>query len=283
MTLLDRALRVIPTGPGRLLAVGVLAASTVGGGGCSTTNTQTKLTRELLSLPKEEAYGRGEALLSKKKWEAGRQYLKFVAENYANDAVGKQAALRLADSYFDERTPLGFLEAQARYRDFRNRYPSHPKADYSLYRYALCSDRQAEKPDREQTNTRAAATAYRDLLTQYPGSPYAAEARARLRVMRNLLARHEFLVGHFYFRRKAWQAAKGRYDGVLGAFGDYEGMEEVLYEGGLVERKLGRGEDAIALWDRLRKDYPKSALLRKLPAGATKSLSVSVQASPSGL
>src|SRR4051812_43054927 len=87
----------------------------------------TKPTGELLAMPKEEAYARGEALVTKKKYELGRQYLRFVAENYANDPLGKQAALRVADSYFDEKTALGYLEAQARYKDFRSRYPSHPR------------------------------------------------------------------------------------------------------------------------------------------------------------
>lgn len=248
---------------GLCLAAGVLFLA--GSVGCSTQDAQVKLTRELLALPKEEAYAKGDALLAKKKWEQGRNYLRFVAENYANDPLGKQAALRLADSFFDERTPLGYLEAQARYRDFRNRYPSHPKADYALYRLALCSDKQAEQPDREQTNTRLAANSYRELLQLYPGSPYATEARARLRAMRNLLAMHEYNVGHFYFRRGAWQAARGRFDTILSAYPDFDKLESVLYEAGAVERKLGRGEDAEALWTRLQKDYPKSQYLRKLP------------------
>ena len=249
-----------------LLAVGFLGAAGLGVlGGCSTSDSQSKVTRELLSMPKEEAYAKGDALLAKKKWDQGRSYLRFVAENYANDPIGKQAALRLADSYFDERTPLGYLEAQSRYRDFRNRYPSHPKADYALYRLALCSDKQAEKPDLEQPNTRLAATSYRELLQAYPGSPYAAEARARLRAMRNLLARHEYHVGHFYFRRGAWLAARGRFDGILAAYPDFDGTDSVLYEGGVAERKLGRAEDAEALWTRLKKDYPRSSFLRKLP------------------
>ena len=163
-------------------------------------------------MPKEEAYARGEALVKKKKYETGRQYLRFVAENYANDPIGRQAALRLADSFFDEKTQLGYLEAGVRYKDFRNRYPSHPKSDYALFRLAQCSDRQAERPDREQANTRLAATSYRELAINFPDSPYATEARARLGVMRNLLAEHEYLVGHFYLRRKAWRAAKGRMD-----------------------------------------------------------------------
>src|SRR5512143_4216065 len=150
--------------PRKLATPALLAALAAAMAGCSTTDPVQKLTRELLAMPKEDAYARGEALVARRKYETGRQYLRFVAENYANDPLGRQAALRLADSFFDEKTQLGYLEAGVRYKDFRNRYPSHPKSDYALFRLGQCSDRQAERPDREQGNTRLAATAYRELV-----------------------------------------------------------------------------------------------------------------------
>ena len=247
-------------------------------GACSSVNPATKLARELLAMPKEEAFARGEALIAKKKWEPGRQYLRFVAENYANDSIGKQAALRVADSYFQEGTLLGYLEAQARYKDFRNRYPSHPKADYALYRLAQCSDRQAENPERDQSNTRLAASSYRELIQLFPDSPYAPEARLKLRATRDLLAEHEVRVGTFYVKRRAWSAAKGRFDIVFSAFPDFSRMDRVLYFAGLVERKLGHEEDSRLLWERLRTDHPQSPMLRKLPPGA---LPAAVPATPS--
>jgi outer membrane protein assembly factor BamD len=233
-------------------------------GACSSTDPAARLTRELLSMPKEEAYAKGEALVAKKKYETGRQYLRFVAENYANDPIGKQAALRLADSYFDEKTPLGYLEAQARYKDFRNRYPSHPKADYAIFRLAQCADRQAEKPDRDQANTRLAANSYREVLQNFPDSPYTAEARARYTRMRSLLATHEYRVGAFYVKRKAYLAAKGRFDTLLAVFPDYTDLDQVLYLAGMVENKLGHEEDSRLLWERLAKDYPASPLVKKV-------------------
>jgi outer membrane protein assembly factor BamD len=254
------------------LAVLLLAA------GCSTVDPKTKLTRELLAMPKEEAYARGEALVAKKKLEMGRQYLRFVAENYANDPIGKQAALRLADSYFDERTSVGYLEAQARYKDFRSRYPSHPKSDYALFRLAQCSDKQAEKPDRDQANTRLAASSYRELLQLYPDSPYATEARTRLRVVNDLLAEHEWRVAHFYVKKKAFRAAKTRLDTLMAAFPEFSRLDKALYDAGIVENRLGNKDDARERFVRLRRDYPASPLVKTVP----KAFVVSVKAESSG-
>lgn len=232
---------------------------------CSSVDPAAKLTRELLTMPKEEAYARGEQLVAKRKWDLGRQYLRFVAENYANDPIGRQAALKLADSYFDEGTPLGFLEAQARYKDFRNRYPSSPRADYALFRLAQTADKEAEKPDREQTNTRLAASSYRELIVGYPDSPYITEARVRLQRIRSLLAEHEYLVGRYYYRRKGWTAAKGRFNTILTSYPDYAGMDRVLFELGSVERRLGNEEKARESWQRLSRDFPASPYARRIP------------------
>jgi outer membrane protein assembly factor BamD len=226
------------------------------------------MTRELLSMPKDAAYAKGESLIQRKKYELGRQYLRFVAENYANDAIGRQAALRLADSFFDEKTALGYLEAGVRYKDFRNRYPSHPRSDYALFRLAQCSDKQAERPDREQTSTRLAAVAYRELILAYPDSPYATESRLRLSAMRALLAEHEYAVGHFYVKRRAWRAAKGRMDTILTAYPDYPKLDQVLYETGLAEKKMGHEDEARQLWDRLARDFPSSPLVKRVPRPA---------------
>jgi len=174
--------------------------------------------------------------------------------------------LRQGSVALGPRRPLGYLEAGVRYKDFRNRYPSHPKSDYALFRLSQCSDRQAERPDREQTNTRLGATSYRELIINFPDSPYATESRTRLGVMRNLLAEHEYLVGHFYLKRRAWRAAKGRMDVILAAYPEYAGLDKVLYEAGVLERRMGNGGEARSLWERLQKDYPASPLVKKVPA-----------------
>src|SRR5262245_49961540 len=55
--------------PGTAIAAAMLMSA------CSSVDPATKLTRELLVIPKEEAYAKGEQLVSKKKYETGRQYL----------------------------------------------------------------------------------------------------------------------------------------------------------------------------------------------------------------
>ena len=54
---------------------------------------------------------------------------------------------------------------------------------------------------------------FNDLLTRFPNSQYAPDARKRMVYLRNLLARYEIHVANYLFKRGAWLAAanRGRY------------------------------------------------------------------------
>src|SRR6202171_1430138 len=146
--------------------------------GCASSGPKKpdKLTQELLSTPKETLFEKGKALIAKKKFDAGRKYLAFVFETYPNDPLGRQALLLVADSYFRQGGTTGFTEARFRYRDYLNRYPGAPQRDYARYQFAVCYDREHEKPDRDQTSTREAIEQYRVLLREYPKSGHTAPA-----------------------------------------------------------------------------------------------------------
>ena len=139
---------------GALLVLGAAALLAVlGAGACSGTKKPDKLTQELLSTPKEALFEKGKALVEKKKYDTGRKYLSFVFETYPNDPLGREALLLLADSFFRQGGTTGYTEARFRYRDYLNRYPGAPRRDYARYQFALCYDKEHERPDRDQTST----------------------------------------------------------------------------------------------------------------------------------
>ena len=151
---------------GGALALGFAIAGAVTAAGCASGGTKKpdKITTELLSTPKEELFEKGKNLTAKKKWELGRKYLTFVFETYPNDPLGRDALLMVGDSFFRQGGTTGYTEARFRYRDYLNRYPGAPKRDYARYQFAVCYDKEHEKPDRDQTTTREAIEQYRLLM-----------------------------------------------------------------------------------------------------------------------
>lgn len=246
----------------------------LGSGACassaSTGHKPDKLTTELLSTPKEQLFEKGQALLAKKKYDLGRKYLTFVFETYPNDPLGRQSLLIVADSYFRQGGTTGYTEARFRYRDYLNRYPGAPQRDYARYQFAVCYDKEHEKPDRDQTSTREAIEQYRVLLKEFPNSSYVAGTNARIRSLIDLLAEHEFLVGYFYMRKGAPQAAISRFLDVEQRFPEYGGRDKLYFYSGQVLHRVGRNDEAARYYARLLDEYPKSLLVKKAKERAAK-------------
>ena len=63
---------------------------------------------------------------------------------------------------------------------------------------------------RDIGEARTAFATLTELLSRFPTSPYAADARKRLVSLRNQLARAEIHVANYYFSRSAYLAAANR-------------------------------------------------------------------------
>jgi outer membrane protein assembly factor BamD len=230
---------------------------------CSAVKKPDKITTELLSSPKEVLFEKGKALLAKKKYDAGRKYLNFVFETYPNDPQGREALLLVADSYFRQGGASSYTEARFRYRDYLNRYPGAAQRDYARYQFAVCYDKEHEKPDRDQTSTREALEQYRALMREFPESRYSAPARERIRVLTDLLAEHEFAIGIFYIHKGAPAAALGRFTALEERYPDYRSRDKLLFYSAEALKRLGRGEEASRYYSRLIEEFPASEYARK--------------------
>lgn len=246
----------------RLACAGLVLAAFAAG--CAGSKKPDKLTEELLSTPKEALFEKGKVLVEKKKWETGRKYLSFVFETYPNETIGREALLLLADSYFKQGGTTGYTEARFRYRDYLNRYPGAPRRDYARYQFAVCYDREHERPDRDQTSTREALDQYRALVREFPDTGYAGAARERIRQLIDLLAEHEFAVGYFYLRKGSVAAALGRFTDLEQRYPDYAGRDKLFFYSGRALEELGRGDEAVRYYAQLLEKYPDSEYAKRV-------------------
>lgn len=187
---------------------------------CAHKNPQNQLLAEVGSLSKEEIMAHGDALAAKKKWEDARKYYSFLADSFPNDPLGRQAALKVADTFYDARDGESLTEAQLRYKDFSNRFPNDPTRAYALLMLGKVSFAQRRGPMRDLTPVREATDNLRLVVKLYPASPYAKEAKELLGQCLEDLAEHELLIATFYANTGAWIGAKQRLDYVLANYPD---------------------------------------------------------------
>jgi len=219
----------------------------------------------ILRLSAAEALEEGKRLFERERYSAARPYFAHAFEVEPNSAAGREALLLVADSMFMEGSDADLIQAEAKYRDFQNRFPTSDRAAYVQYKIAAALSQRMGRPDRDQEATRKALVALEDLLRLYPTSEYAEEARAELARVKKNLAEHEYLVGKFYLRYGLTPAAISRLEGLLEDFPDYDEKAKALYNLALAYRNAKRADDAQATFSKLRTEYPESEFVKKIP------------------
>ena len=213
---------------------------------------------ELLQLSKEQLFQKGEDQYNRRKWQRARTYFSHLYETFPNDPLGRRSLLRIADTYYEQGDPVNLVEAQYKYRDFINRYPTSEFADYAMLRIAMCSFKQMERPDRDQAKTKEAVEKFDDMLRAHPKSPLRAEAEARRNDAVNRLARHEHIVARYYIRRGSHQSAVQRLNYLIDTYTNYNDRAGAFSDLGTALSRLGRHGEARLYFERVVSEYPQS-------------------------
>lgn len=235
-----------------------------GGGGTSATRSlRTSFDPALAKMSKEQVFQLGEEQFGKKKYPKARQYYSHVYETFPNDPLGRRALLRVADSYYEQGDAVNLVEAQYKYRDFINRYPGSDRADYAMLQIAMCSYKQMERPDRDQQKTREALEKFGDVLKTYPKSPLRPEMDRRMQDVLDRLARHDHIIARYYIKRRSYNAAVQRLNGIVELYPNYRDRDGVFFDLGSALSGLGRTAEARLYYERVVTEYPLSSYANK--------------------
>jgi len=219
----------------------------------------------ILRLGADESLAQGKTFLAQKKYARARPFFTHAFEVEPNSATGREALLLSADTFYLEGGATNFVQAEAKYRDYLNRFPTSEQAAYVQFQIANSLAKRMERPDRDQSVTRKALEAYDDLIRLYPTSEYADQAKEQSQVVRGNLAEHEFLVGEFYLRYGAPQAAVDRFEYLLKNFPSYAQKDKVIYFLGVAYGDNKKPEEAKKAFERLKKEYPQSPYAGEAP------------------
>ncbi|NOY39883.1 MAG: outer membrane protein assembly factor BamD [Nitrospirae bacterium] len=193
-------------------------------------------------------------------YDEARKLLFEVKNRDLSKKYAPLAQLKIAESFVIEGQPERAVEE---YRRFLQLYPDHPRAPYAQYQIALVYFKQIESPAKGAGGARKALEEFQKLLRLYPRNPYREAVELKIRKCRNLIAEYEFLVGEFYYKKGSYNAATGRFLGLLKEFPDYKRIPEVLYLTGISYRKLNRTDESLRYLKELQKRFPDSEFSKK--------------------
>lgn len=218
----------------------------------------------ILRLSAEESLEKGNTHMEKEKYALAREYFQHAFEVEPNSSVGRQALLLVADALFLQGGSQNFVRAEAKYRDFQNRFPTSQKAAYVQFQIASSLERRMRPPDRDQSITRQALDAFEDVIRVFPTSEYVESSRQRIAEVRQRLAESEFLKGRFNQKLRLHLAAANRFDELLETYPEYREIDKVLFF--LIDSldKLKRVDEATEAREKLRREFPDSAYVKEL-------------------
>jgi outer membrane protein assembly factor BamD len=219
----------------------------------------------VLQLSAAESLAKGQQLMLVEKYGQARKYLTHAFEVEPNSASGREALLLVADCLYKDGGTQNLVQAEAKYRDFLNRFPTSDRAPYVQLQIGNSLADRVERPDRDQNVTRQALVAYEDLMRLYPTSQEASQGKERMEAMRNKLGEHELQVARFYYRFGIPVATVGRLEFLLASYPEFGAKDEVYYYMGMALDRMGKPEEADQWFEKLRKEFPQSSYASQAP------------------
>lgn len=195
--------------------------------------------------------------------EKARLLFKEVMQLYPTSVYARMAKIGIADSYYKEKGAASLIMAAAEYQDYVNLYPQSPDAAYASYQIGMSYYRQIKKPGRDQTSAIAALKYFESMVTQFPDTKEAEEAKKKIAKLRHNLAYHYFRIGLANYRLRAYKGAIDRFKQVIDNYPEFKGNDKTFYYTGCSYYATEDYDSALSFFQRVINSYPRSKYVKK--------------------
>jgi outer membrane protein assembly factor BamD len=228
-----------------LFCLGALALA-----GCSSTPETPYVER-----PVSEIYNTAMDSLEAGKYEESAKEFDEVERQHPYSKWAPRAQVMAAYSHYRGQK---YDNALAAFEAFTQLHPGHEEVPYALYMTGMCYYEQLPDASRDQKDTEDALRVFTELLRRFPNTAYSKDAKYKVTLLRDALAGKEMDIARYYLEKKAYQAAIGRFEGVVKRYDTTKHTEEALYR--MVECYLGLGltGEARKVGAVLGHNYPRS-------------------------
>ena len=157
-----------------------------------------------------EYYKAAKEEFDNRNWDASIKLYEQLEAKYPYGRYAQQAQLEIAYAYYKQGETAQAISAIDK---FAKLHPNHENLDYALYLRALVNFKEDLGPlarivtqdlaDRDPKAARESFEGFKELVTRFPESRYAEDARERMGYLVEALARHEIHVARYYLSRGA--------------------------------------------------------------------------------
>lgn len=233
-------------------------------GGCATLNSIAPWNGNDASLRKkpdlaartpEDLYNRGIDAINEGRFATAVTQFSAIEQNYPYSSWAANAQLMHG---YAEYMQNHYTEAIGSLDRYVQLHPASPSTAYAYYLRALCYYEQIADVQRDQKGTQDALAALQEVVTRFPNTPYARDARLKIDLCRDHLAGKEMAIGRYYEKQHLYAAAVNRYQRVIQFYQTTNHVPEALERLVEVYLKLGMVNEAKRTAAVLGYNYPGS-------------------------
>jgi outer membrane protein assembly factor BamD len=184
----------------------------------------------------EDIYTKACSLLKENEYKDAAAEFKNIESQFPYSIKASEGQILAAYCYF---LASEYPDALREIEVFLRYHPSHALVPYALYLKAMCKYVRVASAGRDSEMAMNAGRAFTELMNKFPRSEYGRDAKEKIRLLDELIAAHEMLIGRYYQKEGNASAAINRYAFTVRNFCGTNYAKEALYR--TVECYLGLG------------------------------------------
>lgn len=188
--------------------------------------------------PVEQLYNEGFRQMERRNFDRAAAFFDEVERQHPFSEWARRSILMGAYAHYRANR---YDQAIASARRFIALHPGSSSAPYAYYLIAISHYERIMDVGRDQSTTQTALDALQQVVSRYPDSPYARDARVKIDMTRDHLAGREMSVGRWYLRNGFYLAASNRFQNVIRDYQTTNHTPEALHR--LVEVYVALGVD----------------------------------------
>ena len=216
------------TGPGRLIVMGLVYVVLMTG--CA------KNEKPEIQQPVEKLYNQGLAYMQENDYPNAVQSFEDLEKQHPYSKWATKAKLMVAYANYLNNN---YDEAILALDRFIQLHPSNSDVAYAMYLKGVSFYEQISDVTRDQKITELALNAFRDVVSRFPQSKYARDARGKIDLANDHLAAKEMEIGRYYHSKRQYLAAINRFRQVIEKYQTTSHVPEALHR--LTEAYLSLG------------------------------------------
>lgn len=201
----------------------------------------------------EELYNHAHNYLERTAYQKAAETFDRVEMEHPYSKWATKSKLMSAYSYYKDEKYDDAINALDR---FIRLHPGNKDIAYAYYLRGVCFYDQIAPSQKEQSATKDAYDSFTQVITMFPDSEYAKDAKAKMALIEDHLAGHEMNVGRYYLFNKEYISALNRFSTVTEEYQTTSQIEEALYREVEIYTILGLSAEAKKKEEVLRNNYP---------------------------